>query len=251
MRLILATVFSFLFSILSAFSAEKRFTLSAPDDLTSSGFLKHMLPRFSLKTGIRITLSEDATAADFIISDTPESTSRPIFSGLSKTWYASLPNADNTHVKRFLDWLLSDVGTRTITSYAPDGTALFSPPKAQKTVIAEVEISGDKAKGEALSLTHCGRCHVVSAKNRMNAIGSTPSFALLRTFKDWSDRFEAFYALKPHGAFTQIEEVTEPFSDQLPPAIVPVEMTLEDLGAILAYVATIKPADLGAPIRHQ
>jgi hypothetical protein len=32
---------------------------------------------------------------------------------------------------------------------------------------------------------------------------------------------------------------------------VPVEMTLEDLEAILAFVSRIPPADLGAPIQYQ
>ena len=85
----------------------------------------------------------------------------------------------------------------------------------------------------------------------MNAIGSTPSFALLRTFEDWDYRFQAFFALKPHPAFTQVAEITEPFPEDVPSPIVPVEITLDDLDAILAFVATIAPADLGAPLQSQ
>ena len=75
---------------------------------------------------------------------------------------------------------------------------------------------GDALRGEEVSLSHCGRCHVVSDKNRMNSIGSTPSFAVLRTLRDWEDRFQAFYVLNPHPAFTQITDVTKPFDATRP-----------------------------------
>ena len=80
-----------------------------------------------------------------------------------------------------------------------------------------------------------------------------PSAALpdTRTLPGWLKRFEGFYALKPHGAFTQVADVTPPFNPARPSPIVPIEMTLDDLDAILAYVATVAPADLGAPIQSQ
>jgi hypothetical protein len=90
---------------------------------------------------------------------------------------------------------------------------------------------------------------VVSDKNRMNSIGSTPSFAVLRTLRDWEDRFQAFYVLKPHPAFTQIEDVTEPFDPTRPSPIAAVEMTLDDLENIMAFVQGIAPADLGRPVQ--
>jgi hypothetical protein len=93
---------------------------------------------------------------------------------------------------------------------------------------------------------------VIDASNRWNGLGSTPSFAVLRGLPDWATRFEGFFARAPHGAFTQIDGVTAPFAINRPPPIAPVEMTLDDLDAILAYVQqVITPADLGAPIRHQ
>ena len=109
----------------------------------------------------------------------------------------------------------------------------------------------DVAEGEALSLTLCGRCHVVNEKNRMNGIGSTPSFAVLRSMPDWEERFSAFYVLRPHGSFTQIEDVTLPFDETLPPPIAPIEMTLEDLEAIMRFATVMAPADLGAAIQSQ
>ena len=46
---------------------EKAFSLQAPEILVKTGFLKHLLPRFSLKTGVRITLSDDSTEAVFAV----------------------------------------------------------------------------------------------------------------------------------------------------------------------------------------
>jgi hypothetical protein len=85
----------------------------------------------------------------------------------------------------------------------------------------------------------------------MNAIGSTPSFAVLRALPDWGARFQGFFALNPHPAFTQVADVTDPFPIDRPPPIIPVEITLDDLEAILAFVAAMEPADLGAPLLHQ
>ena len=68
---------------------------------------------------------------------------------------------------------------------------------------------------------------------------------------NWDTRFETFHLLNPHPSFTQIENVTEPFDPTLPPPIVPLTMTLDDLDAILAYVAGLEAADLGAPIQSQ
>ncbi len=92
---------------------------------------------------------------------------------------------------------------------------------------------------------------MVNEQTRLTTIGSTPSFALLRGFPDWSDRFEAFFVLRPHPAFTIVEEVTEPFDQSRPPPIVPIKVTMEDIEAILAYVSVMKPADLGSPLKLQ
>ena len=82
-------------------------------------------------------------------------------------------------------------------------------------------------------------------------ISTMPSFALMRSFPDWETRFATFHLLKPHGSFTQIDGVTDPFDPASPPSIMPMTMTLDELDAILAYVSGIKPADLGAPLQFQ
>ena len=105
------------------------------------------------------------------------------------------------------------------------------------------------APGEKLTLRNCGRCHVINERNRYGGIGSTPSFAALRTVPDWEDRFRAFYTLNPHPAFTQIPGVTEPFPIDRPSPIHPIELTLEEIDRSIEFSRTIEPKDLGAPIR--
>ncbi|MDG1470332.1 MAG: hypothetical protein P8Q26_02030 [Ascidiaceihabitans sp.] len=222
---------------------DKAFTLQAPATLTDTGFIKHLLPRFSLKTGIRITATTGAGDAAFGISGTP------VFKQGETVWH--LTRTDAPHTDTFEAWLLSDIGKRTIEAFAPGSDAMFSANVALPAKVQTVAITGDAQLGEATSLKKCGRCHVVNASNRMKAIGSTPSFALMRTFPDWQQRFEAFFVLKPHPAFTQVADVTEPFAANLPSPIAPIEVTLEQIDAIIAFVATIVPADLGAPIQSQ
>ena len=85
----------------------------------------------------------------------------------------------------------------------------------------------------------------------MRGLGSTPSFMVLRALPDWAERFQQFYVRKPHGSFTQVAGVTAPFSPEHPPPIFPVQISLDDLEAILAFVAEVPAADLGAPLQFQ
>ena len=222
---------------------EKSFTLQAPFSFNESGFLRYILPRFSLKTGIKIHLLEEGGLARFGEEGTP------VFREGARLWrFASrgYPAAE-----RFEIWLLSDTGKRTIEGFAPNGIAVFQAKIETVAVAKPKPLTGDAALGARISLDKCGRCHVVHESNRMKAIGSTPSFKLMRSFEDWRRRYEAFYLLNPHPAFTQVFEVTEPFAAHLPSPIVPIEVSLDEIAAIVAYVATLKPADLGSPIQSQ
>ncbi len=224
---------------------EKSFRLSAPETLVETGFLKHLLPRFSLKTGVRITVVAPGDDAEAAIG--AEGT--PVFRDQGMLWHYSFE--PGPHTDRFADWILSDVGKRTIEAFQPEGTPMFSADVSVERAVVEVTFDGDAAMGETLALAHCGRCHVVNEKNKMNGIGSTPSFGLLRTFADWDNRFQSFFALNPHPSFTQIPDVTQPFSEERPPPIEPLRLTLTDLEAILAFVSAMEPANLGAPIQSQ
>ncbi|WP_412505847.1 hypothetical protein [Roseovarius sp. SYSU LYC5161] len=229
--------------------AAEGFRLVAPQALVDSGLLKYVLPRFSLKTGTRIELV--APGAGAAAELTPDDDGTRVFTGPRATWRLRVNAPEHPGVKRFADWLSSEIGQRTIKSFEVDGAAPFSPPRTEAAEAVEVSFDGNPDRGKALSLLHCGRCHVVGDENRMNAIGSTPSFGVLRALRDWQRRFQTFYVLNPHPAFTQVADVTPPFPIDRPSPITPVEMTLGDVEAILAYVAEMTPADLGEPLRHQ
>ncbi len=226
---------------------DRQFRLSVPTSLVDSGLMAYLLPRFSLKTGVRIEIVPDGTEAEMTIGP---GEGRAVFQDENTLWRMRL-TGDHPEAARFAEWLTSDIGQRTVTSYEVAGRAPFSLPEIAEEVVASPVFDGDAAKGKRVSVLHCGRCHVVAPENRMGTIGSTPSFAVLRTLPDWDARFQSFYALKPHPAFTQITGVTPPFAANRPPPIVPVEVTVEEVQAILAFVAGLSPADLGAPIQVQ
>ncbi len=220
--------------------------LHASGALVESGVLKYILPRFSLKTQVRVELVED-TAADLVLGDT----GRPVFAGLGQTWAMDIRSPDHPGTKRLADWILSDIGQNTIASFAPDGTAPFGPPGKVERETVEVSFDGDAELGHKVAVEKCTRCHAVDAATKGWGIGSTPSFSVLRSLPDWEDRFAAFFALNPHPAFTQIEDVTPPFPINRPSPISPIELDLDDLDALMAYVAAMTAADLGKPLEHQ
>lgn len=219
------------------------FTVSATREIRDTGFLQHLLPRFSLKHGVRITQVDEG--GDVVIGGKGV----PVFAGLDKIWSVTGSKAAGPDL--FMEWLLSEIGKRTIESFKLDSVAVFTAQVKDQKVAPVLAFEGDMVQGEALSLAHCGRCHVINETNRMKGMGQTPSFALMRTFDDWDNRFATFFVLNPHPSFTQIAGITESFAAHLPPAIVPLEITQVEIDHILSYVATITPADLGAPLQSQ
>ena len=219
------------------------FTISAAREIRDTGFLQHLLPRFSLKHGVRITLVDKS--GDVVIGEKGV----PVFAGLDRIW--SVTGSKAAAPDLFMEWLLSEIGKRTIESFKLDSVAVFTAQVKDQKVAPVLAFEGDLVQGEALSLAHCGRCHVINETNRMKGMGQTPSFALMRTFDDWDNRFATFFVLNPHPSFTQIAGITESFAAHLPPAIVPLEITQAEIDHILSYVATITPADLGAPLQSQ
>jgi len=101
-----------------------------------------------------------------------------------------------------------------------------------------VRAEGDAAKGRALAEKHCARCHVVGDFNKFGGIGSTPSLQGIKYLKDWRDRFQTFYARRPHPAFVQVKGIAPP--TKLPPYATPVELLPENVFDILAFAETLK-----------
>ncbi len=224
-------------------------TLHADPALIESGLMKFLLPRFSLKTGIKLHLGPDAP--DITLSGTAGPGARPAFKGPARLYYIMLGADPPDKASRFARWLLEDTGQRTIEQFRREGQQIYFAAADDAPQVAETPLEGNAAIGERLSYANCGRCHVVGHENRMKGIGSTPSFALMRGFPDWQNRFQGFYTLNPHPSFSQITGVTAPFDEALPPAIIPIELTQDELDDIVAFVAGIKPADLGAPLQTQ
>lgn len=248
----------------------KAMVLVADGRLQDSGLLDHLAPRFGLKHGIRVTIIPSGRAdlrglvpgADAVLTDRAlgralaeeglTAAPRPVFNSAGAETYVLLvvPGAENeAHAGRFSDWLLSEVGRRTVTGF--EGPVRYDTG-AGKAVAKEVQLpEGDTAEGMKLSTFHCGRCHVVDQANRFGGTGSAPSFAAMRSMEDWEAKFLNFWDAPPHPSFTQVDGVTEPFDPLRPPHIAPVEMTLDELAAIVAFAASVAPIDLGAPVQSR
>jgi len=235
-----------------AVAQDRAFSLSASADLVESGLVGFLAPRFGLKHSTRVIVVGPGEAAALSLG--PAGTrpgERPVLTQGRQVYAISPVPEGNDHAQRFVDWIISDVGQGTIEAFAPDGVRLYSAA-ADLAIVEEVaEFEGDTALGETVALRSCGRCHVIGEANKMAGIGSTPSFPVLRSLADWQERFTGFFALNPHPAFTQIAEVTDAFDPSRPPPIVPLAITLDEMDALLAFVAQIEPADLGRPLQHQ
>lgn len=92
------------------------------------------------------------------------------------------------------------------------------------------------AEGLELARVHCGRCHIVSEKDRFMGISSTPSFKIMiEVLKDWEDRFATFMARNPHPAHVRLN-TDDPRPENQPVAIKEILLSLDDIEAIMAYV---------------
>ena len=233
---------------LAAAADDRLVRLSAPPALSDSGLFQYILPRFTLKTQVRVTLVSPGAEAELALS---EGNGAPVFQGAGATWHLQRLAPDHPGAARFADWLTSEVGLTTVAAFAPDGTAPFGPPAVVQAAAPVYEITPEALFGHEVSLAKCTRCHAVDEATRGAGIGSTPSFGVLRALPDWEGRFSAFYALNPHPSFTIVTDVTPPFPEDRPPPIHPIELSLEEVEAVLAYVAAMPATDLGAPIAHQ
>lgn len=227
-------------------------------DLAESGLIEWLAPRFRFKTRIRIDADAPPEAADLLLvrSDAAAAADGPAtpIASRADALYVAVVRADDapaeTYAKRLVGWLISDAGKRAITRFAPESGPAFTEPSG-RVARREEAPQGDATLGERLALQHCGRCHVISEKNKYGGIGSTPSFPALRSLSDYRDKFDAFWTLNPHPSFTQVAGITEPFDPARPPHIAPVELTLEEVEAITAYVVGIPPKNLGASVQAQ
>lgn len=96
-----------------------------------------------------------------------------------------------------------------------------------------------RKQGKAVAEAHCSRCHVVGKHNLMGGISSTPSFSILvNGLSDWHERFSSFYSRLPHPSVIRMEG-EEPPANHLPTTH-PIYLKIEQIDAIIAFVATLK-----------
>lgn len=221
---------------------DKVITLVSDPVLEETGLWKYVLPRFKLKTRIKVDVvyGDAETSGDvriFLDDIAP-------FIESAGQGFGIVQTSDGPLVDKFMEWIASDIGLGTISSFEIDGKQAFFPVLSEVVAIA-APLTGNISKGEEVALAKCGRCHVVSERNKYGGIDSTPSFGALRTFNDWQEKFGTFWTLNPHPSFTQIEEVTPSFDPEHPPSIYPIFLTLDEVSDIGAYMQTIPPKDLG------
>lgn len=218
-----------------------------PQALVETGLPGFMLPRFSLKEHVRVEIVAPGEEAEAALGREGQA----VFTGPGGEWRLRILAPDHPGTQRFGAWITTGPGQRAITGFLRDGVQVFSLPTPETDVLVDRAFYGDAGKGLQSSRRMCARCHVVEDGNRMNAIGSTPSFFVLRSLRDWEARLGSFFTLNPHPAFTQVTGVTEPFPASRPSPIFPLELSVDDIDDILAYVAALPPADLGPPMQHQ
>jgi len=255
LRLSIALVTLILSTLPAGAGGPDRVRLASPQKVIDSGLWAYVVPRFSLKTGKAVTLVQpQGGAGDVIVQKMRAgvaSKTKLLMSGPDGTDYGLLPvRPANGGAKRLHDWLLSKIGQRTINGFRVSGKQAFKG-RAGVEKAAPVDLPrGNVSNGEGLALKNCGRCHVISARNKYGGIESTPSFAALKTIPDWRDRFISFWTQPPHRAITQIKGVTTPFGPANQPSSIRLDLSMQDIEDIRTYVETIKPKNLGAPLRR-
>ncbi len=105
--------------------------------------------------------------------------------------------------------------------------------------IAPASADGNPERGEKIANEGCARCHAVSDDRRFAGIGSTPSFMMMVNFlDDWEERFQTFYARRPHFVHIRVEGIA-PLTE-LPSNAAIIEITLDDVDDLVAYARTLR-----------
>ncbi len=99
--------------------------------------------------------------------------------------------------------------------------------------------AGDVEKGRALAERHCSRCHVVGTHNPLGGANNTASFQMIIRMSDGLERFQTFYARRPHPVFVRVPDVPR-WSDQ-PSHVKEFEVTPGNIEDLVAFVRTLRP----------
>ena len=105
------------------------------------------------------------------------------------------------------------------------------------TVLADSQIE----RGFELARQHCSRCHVIGDYNRMGGIGNSPSFTWMVKSADWRERFQTFYARRPHPVFVRVPGYAR--WSNVEPYYPPFEILLSEIDLITEYAGSLQTAN--------
>ena len=210
---------------------------------------KHLFPRFKFKTQIILKAVEEVNGYDALIGIIDNG--KPIFSDLNGVLYRleviTSDKEKRMKIEKFLKWLTSPPGIAVIEDFSINDSPVFKGIIYQEEKKVVTTFEGNLSSGLSLSQKHCKRCHVVD-ENAFAGIDSSPSFHALRSMKNWEEKFQAFWTVNPHLSLISITDVYEAGSSSAPVTVAPIELNLSEVDDILAYVASIKPKELGGAI---
>lgn len=219
------------------------------DSAVPSGLVDYVLPRFSLKTQVRfdrievdgdLQLTTRQTDAGIPICTLNDGT---VVSLSAARWVQSDPS-----YLAFRDWLRGESGRASISDYRENGQIVATPIALDAPKPPPVVIIGDPVRGERLSLVHCSRCHKVDRAAKYSGLDSSSSFHAMRGFEDWLVRFASFFTVSPHKALISVKGsgITQ---DRALIPMAPIDLSIEDVNDIVAFVHGLEPLDLGRPIQ--
>ena len=104
-----------------AVSQIKTTTLLVTPEVQDTGVVKFMLPRFTLKHGVRVTVVDEGDASGSLIADGDT----VVFSRGGTNYGLTVHVSDDPHMSTLAAWLTGDVGRRTILSFKQDGLTQF------------------------------------------------------------------------------------------------------------------------------
>jgi len=96
-------------------------------------------------------------------------------------------------------------------------------------------------RGFELARQYCSRCHVIGDYNRLGGIGNSPSFAWMVKSADWRERFQTFYARRPHPVFVRVPGYAR--WSNVEPYYPPFEILLDEIDLITEYAGSLQTAD--------
>ena len=239
--------------------------------MVENGFLKYVLPRFSLKTQIRISRSSSTDPATVPEGGYPDPAGsawwpRPSGEGAARIVRVPLPMTTETYAAVRLAASgttracrppcgLAAIGGGAQYADQPspiDGRGGLSTAGRRTGAGGEGGGAGRSAGGREAGLFPL-RPMPCGGRTQSDGRASAPRRPLARSGRSRIGRIGCWFSIRsiPHPSFTQVEGVTPPFDPARPPHIAPVELTIDDVEAIAAFARTIPPKDLGGVTLEQ